>query len=356
MHTGKFVHDAIHDPKGTAEKLLTQTKDTLAVMAKISFALDDLSGEIPQQYSNPEKTANEFKEYAEKLVAVIGKEWKETDRYKITKAVFKFFSSAYVDGEKFAVIGRFSKILRKKGKIVAEDVKKLFTRTSKKVVDTIKNPSLINSVTEGFVAPNGVVKEVEKDVAKVVEGIVAKGEQQVIEAEGGLAKTKVESVEVTEKTKFTQKAIELTQDPNRLAELKKYVEQLPGLTIGTNGKIIVDYGILESIYGERLAKLGLNPKLSKTFLTHIINGHYKFGVDYIIELARKGIMKSTFLSGENFIELALIALEKGKKIEGGKFIYDFGRIIGFDMMGVPTTKIKVVLMDSLDAIKTVFPT
>jgi hypothetical protein len=124
-------------------------------MAKISFALDDLSGEIPQQYSNPEKTALEFKEYAEKLVAVIGKEWKKTDRYKITKAVFKFFASAYVDGEKFAIAGKFAKILRTKGKIVAENTKKLFTRTSKKVVDKLKKPFSINTITEGFIAPIG---------------------------------------------------------------------------------------------------------------------------------------------------------------------------------------------------------
>ena len=98
----------------------------------------------------------------------------------------------------------------------------------------------------------------------------------------------------------------------------------------------------------RFKELKLNP-ISKKTLKHIINEHTPAGV--------KGISsnKSMFNLGEDFIELLIEAWEKGTSINETTKIYDTGRVIGFNRVGEATTKVRVVLDESLTTFGTIYP-
>ncbi len=65
--------------------------------------------------------------------------------------------------------------------------------------------------------------------------------------------------------------------------------------------------------------------------------------------------KSVFNKNENIIELALETWEKGHWIDKNTKIFDCERIIGLDLAGTPTTKIKIALNETMDSFRTVFP-
>lgn len=95
-------------------------------------------------------------------------------------------------------------------------------------------------------------------------------------------------------------------------------------------------------------KINLKP-VSKSALKHIINGHSIDGVK------AKLSNKSIFYKSENIIDLVLQGWEKGTFVDEHTKIFDFGRAIGIDLNGNPTAKIKIVLNETKDSIKTAFP-
>ncbi|MEX0848958.1 MAG: hypothetical protein WD055_01920 [Candidatus Dependentiae bacterium] len=99
----------------------------------------------------------------------------------------------------------------------------------------------------------------------------------------------------------------------------------------------------------QLQKLGLQPP-SKKFFKHIYNEHMPKGPNAILG------KKSIFLRDTNLIEIATKAWENGVLVEPGVKVYDFNKIIGVTKDGIYTTKVKVVLADSQDRFRTIYPT
>jgi len=125
------------------------------------------------------------------------------------------------------------------------------------------------------------------------------------------------------------------------------------VSLGERGKININKAAVDK-YAPRFEKLGLRNIAHKN-IKHIRAGHYSDGSDYVYNLLTWGKKVSVFKAGENFIELALTAIEKGREIVKGKFIYDFDRIIGLNENGIETTKIRVILTKTFDSVKTAFP-
>ncbi len=69
----------------------------------------------------------------------------------------------------------------------------------------------------------------------------------------------------------------------------------------------------------------------------------------------KNTLKSIFYKNENIIELALDGWSNGQFIDASTKVYDCGRFIGIDLIDNPTTKIKIVLNETMDSFRTVFP-
>ncbi len=101
-------------------------------------------------------------------------------------------------------------------------------------------------------------------------------------------------------------------------------------------------------YQQKFSQLGFkNP--CKGFLKHVKTSHLPGG-----QKAIRGI-KSVFQENENFIEIALEAWEKGSIIKKGIKEFDFGRVIGLNKAGLPTTKVRVFLNQTFDGIRTIYP-
>jgi len=132
-------------------------------------------------------------------------------------------------------------------------------------------------------------------------------------------------------------------------------QNIPGITVETTGKILFDETVATARYAKELGRLGLKPSITKDLLSHVRHRHYADGSKFLFNLYNKEIRKSVFNYHENFIKLALEAIEKGVKVKPDVIVYDFGRVIGLNNLGDPTTKIRVVLNGTLDAIRTIFP-
>ena len=175
--------EGLMSPFTLAYDLYTNPESYVKACVKCILALGDLyNDDFIVDTDKVERDAKELRASIDAFVDEVGKKWDEADKYDVTRTIFQYGSEIPSSGMSFSLVGNLRKIMLTKGKILAKDVKKLFTKIGKKVVNSIKNPPSINTATEGFIAPNGVVKEVEKDVAKVVEGIVAKGEQIIEES------------------------------------------------------------------------------------------------------------------------------------------------------------------------------
>ena len=101
-------------------------------------------------------------------------------------------------------------------------------------------------------------------------------------------------------------------------------------------------------YVEQFRKLGLNA-ISKKDLKHIFKNHVPGGQGAVIGSS------SVFSENIDVIQLALEAWTNGTEVVSGAKIFDTGKIVGFAIDGSSTTKVRVCLNGTRDAIRTVFP-
>lgn len=94
---------------------------------------------------------------------------------------------------------------------------------------------------------------------------------------------------------------------------------------------------------------------SKGQLKHIRHSHYTDGAKYRYNVEKFGKAKSVFNLDENFIEIALQALQFGHKQGEYEITYDCGRIIGLTRDGLPTSKVLLILNRIADSIVSIYP-
>jgi len=267
--------EGLMSPFTLAYDLYTNPESYVKACVKCILALGDLyNDDFIVDTDKVERDAKELRASIDAFVDEVGKKWDEADKYDVTRTIFQYGSEIPSSGMSFSLVGNLRKIMLTKGKILAKDVKKLFTKIGKKVVNSIKKPPSINTVTEGFIAPNGVVKEVEKDVAQVVESIVAKGEQQVVEIEGALAnEVETESATLTNTVEQNTNQITPRQRTNLYEEdIEKFYKFLDEAIVDS---AIIKYGdnlTVTERYLEELTNNGLvgdKIKLSRDYWSHI---------------------------------------------------------------------------------------
>jgi len=230
---------------------------------------------------------------------------------------------------------KLTKVLTPKIKEAKRKAKKAITEFVQKGKDKTKgmlNPASSKTVT----TPEGVTVKVDTPTS-----------QSTITKKTSQGKTHGSK---TKKGSSNKKKTETS-----IVTVQKEKAAIPGIVVEANGKIKIDKNLASLQYTDRLKKLGLRPEFTKSCLSHIRHGHYPDGANYLFNLVEKGIPDAIFNLCENFIELSLTALEKGKKIGPDLFIYDFGRVIGKSRLGLPSTKIHVVLNGTLDAVRTAYP-
>lgn len=72
-------------------------------------------------------------------------------------------------------------------------------------------------------------------------------------------------------------------------------------------------------------------------------------------MLRKLVQKSLFNEGEDFVKLALDAWEHGIEVDLNAKEHNVGRIIGLDDLGNPTSKVRVILNEKMDELRSVYP-
>lgn len=113
------------------------------------------------------------------------------------------------------------------------------------------------------------------------------------------------------------------------------------------------FDIAKKKYGKAFEELGYQA-MSKKRMKHIFTKHYPGGSKYLNNLTL-GKRASVFNANENFVELALEVLKKGRNISPLEIVHDFGRIIGIDTGGKATSVARIVLHENKKMIRSFFP-
>jgi len=108
------------------------------------------------------------------------------------------------------------------------------------------------------------------------------------------------------------------------------------------------------MHGKTFRKLNLDQP-TKRFIKHVAQGHRPDGANFLNNIL-EGENASFFNPKEDFVALALKTWKNGTYVKANEKIYNFKRIIGYDIFGNPTSLVKVVMNNTATGFKTVFPT